>query len=63
LRTTWWKGSHLEETLWFLDCMDGHILEEDLRNGANRNNEMKDDGVDTHSPKEESGYWAIKIYS
>jgi hypothetical protein len=43
--------------------MDGHILEEDLRNGANRNNEMKDDGVDTHSPKEESGYWAIKIYS
>lgn len=40
MRTTKWKSSQLEGTLWFLDCMDRHILDEFLRNGANRNKEM-----------------------
>lgn len=62
MRIIWWKGLYLEEIFWFLDCMDGYILEEDFRNGVNRNNEMKDDGVDIYSFKEESGYWVIKIY-
>lgn len=56
MRTTKWKSSQLEGTLWFLDCMDRHILDEFLKNGANRNKEVKDDGVVTHSPEEENRY-------
>lgn len=37
------------------------MLEGVLRNGTTRNKEMKDDGIDIHSPKEAD--LTIKIYS
>lgn len=52
-RTTRWMGSQL---VGFLDCKDKLTLKGVLRNGTHKNKEIKDDGVDTHSPKEENGY-------
>lgn len=48
-------GSQLVETLGYPDCKDRHVLEGVCRNDANRNKEMKDDCVETHSPNQEGG--------
>lgn len=56
MKTSRWMGSQLVGTLRFPDCKDRHTLEGVLRNGTNRNKEMKDDGLVTHSPKEENEF-------